>query len=409
VKQGTILSVERYLGKPLCLVFTVWRRLVDLVLGGRPQGAPRKILFLKWIEQGATVLAHGAIENAVRRVGRENVYFLVFEENRFILDLLDVIPQENVLVLRHTSFLRFLVDAVRALFAVRRLGIDTTIDMEYFARASAIFAFLSGAVRRVGLHRFNAEAPYRGDLLTHRLQYNPFLHASQQYQALVQALDEDPRDVPLGKRAAAPLDPPPRFRPGEDERARVRAIVERAIVEKAEGSPGEPLVLLNPNAGDLIPIRRWPEERWVELGKRILAEHPRATVAITGAPSEAGAAEALRATLGPRAVSLAGKTTLREVIVLYTLARVLVTNDSGPGQFAAMTDVKSIVIFGPESPRVFGPRGPGSEVLHADLACSPCVSPYNHRFSPCENAVCMQAITVEQVLERVRAAVGTAS
>lgn len=396
MKQDTIRAIDRSVGRPLCAILTLVR-FIAVFFGWRAPAPPRKILFLKLIEQGATVLAHGAIRAACRRVGRENVYFLVFEENRFIVDLLDVIPRENVIALRHTSFLRFLADCAGALLAIRRLGIDTTIDMEFFARATAIFAFLSGARWRVGLHRFNSEGPYRGDLLTHRLQHNPYLHVSQQYRALVDALDEDPRDVPLGKRVV-PFEPPPVFTPSQAEKDEVRA-----IVAKAAGEPGKPFVLLNPNAGDLLPLRRWPDERWVELGKRLL-EDPKTLVAITGAPSEAAGAEALSRALGsPRAISLAGKTTLRQVIVLYTIADLLVTNDSGPGQFSALTEIKSIVIFGPESPKAFGPRGPGSNVLSADLACSPCVSPYNHRFSPCNNPVCMHSITVESVLEKARA------
>ena len=70
----------------------------------------------------------------------------------------------------------FVIDFLRALAAMRRRGIDTVIDMEFFSRASAIFAFLSGATTRAGLHRFTGELPYRGDLMTHRVQYNPHLH-----------------------------------------------------------------------------------------------------------------------------------------------------------------------------------------------------------------------------------------
>jgi ADP-heptose:LPS heptosyltransferase len=402
VRQETIRRVDYWIGRPLCFLLTVLRFFLDLLPGHAPS-APRKIVFLKLIEQGATVLAHGAIQAAVRRVGRENVYFLVFEENRFIVDLLDAIPRENVLAIRHGNFARFLLDCAGALLKIRRLGIDTTIDMEFFARATAIFAFLAGARFRVGLHRFNAEAPYRGDLLTHRLQYNPFLHVSQQYRALVDSLDEDPRDVPLGKRVV-PEEPPPRFTPTEAETAAVRATLEREA-----GTVGRPLVLLNANAGDLLPIRRWPNERWIELGKRLLEEHPTATLALTGAPSEAPAVEAVRAAIGsPRAVSLAGKTTLREVFVLYALADLLITNDSGPGQFSAMTDIRSIVFFGPEEPRLFGPRGKGTEIIHPALACSPCVTPYNHRFTPCRHAVCMESITVDSVLERARASLNRA-
>jgi ADP-heptose:LPS heptosyltransferase len=103
-------------------------------------------------------------------------------------------------------------------------------------------------------------------------------------------------------------------------------------------------------------------------------------------------------------ISVAGATTLRDVLVLYTLADVLVTNDSGPGHFASMTDIHNVVLFGPETPQLFGPLGPNRHVIWAELACSPCVSPYNHRFSACSNNRCMQAISVDHVFAEVSSA-----
>ena len=100
-------------------------------------------------------------------------------------------------------------------------------------------------------------------------------------------------------------------------------------------------------------------------------------------------------------ISVAGKTTLRDMLVLYSLADVLITNDSGPGHFASTTDIHNIVLFGPETPQLFGPLGENRHVVYAQLACSPCVSPYNHRFSPCTNNVCMQTITVDDVYREV--------
>src|ERR1700749_3374908 len=139
------------------------------------------------IEQGATVLAYRAIARAVELVGRENVYFWVFEENRLILDLLDMIPRENVLVIRTSSPIRLFADLLGGAWRARRLGIDATVDMEFFSRASAILAFLTGARRRVGLHRFTSEGPYRGDLLTHRVAHNPYLHTAAAYWVLIEA------------------------------------------------------------------------------------------------------------------------------------------------------------------------------------------------------------------------------
>ena len=90
-----------------------------------------------------------------------------------------------------------------------------------------------------------------------------------------------------------------------------------------------------------------------------------------------------------------------QFLMLLTLADLLVTNDSGPAHFAALTGIDVITLFGPETPAVFGVKGPRSHIIHAGLPCSPCVNAANNRMSACTNNLCMQAITVEQVFDRV--------
>ena len=122
------------------------------------------------------------------------------------------------------------------------------------------------------------------------------------------------------------------------------------------------------------------------------------SIIITGSPAEAASGEEMARAIGKdRAVSVAGLTTLRELAVLYTLADVMITNDSGPAHFACLTNIDVVVLFGPETPTLYGPLGNRSHVIWAGLACSPCVSAFNHRLSPCRDNVCMRAITVEQV------------
>jgi ADP-heptose:LPS heptosyltransferase len=101
---------------------------------------------------------------------------------------------------------------------------------------------------------------------------------------------------------------------------------------------------------------------------------------------------------------MAGQTSMPELLTLYHAADVLVTNDSGPGHFSSLTPVHAIVLFGPETPRLFGPLSPTHTVIWKELACSPCVSVFNHRLSPCRNNVCMQAIGVDEVFDAVAAA-----
>jgi ADP-heptose:LPS heptosyltransferase len=402
VNPQTIRKLDRGLGKFVCFALTALRRTANLFRSPRiPQSPPKKILLVKMIEQGATVLAYRAVARAVEMVGRDNVYFWVFQDNREILEILDLIPRQNILVVRNHGFAAFSLDVIRTLRRIRRLKIDATVDMEFFARAPAIFAFLTGAQRRVGLHCFNSEGPYVGDLLTHRVQYNPYVHTATAYLMLVEALLADPAEQPLIKRHVPQADfSPPAFVPAPGERESVQT-----LLDNLAGRPvSRPLVLLNPNASDLLPLRRWPTDRFIELGKRLLEEYPQVTIGITGAASEADAVLKIARAIGPenRVLSLAGKTSLRELLALYTMSDVLVTNDSGPGHFSSMTDVHSIVLFGPETPLLFGPLGRNSHVLSAHLACSPCATVMNHRYSSCNNNVCMQEIKLQQVYTEVQ-------
>ncbi|MCG6533144.1 MAG: hypothetical protein L7F78_00340, partial [Syntrophales bacterium LBB04] len=202
MKSETIREIDIGVGKIVCFLLTCLRRLLEILPRQKKELPPVKnILFIKLIEQGATVLACDAIRRAIEMVGKGNVFFLVFEENREILEIIDLIPKENILAIRNAGFITFLYDLFLRLKEIRRLGIDTVLDMEFFARASAIIAFLTGAKRRVGLHRFTGELPYRGDLMTHRLQHNPYLHTASAYLLLVETLALSPVEIPLPKIA----------------------------------------------------------------------------------------------------------------------------------------------------------------------------------------------------------------
>jgi ADP-heptose:LPS heptosyltransferase len=402
MRTTTIRFLDYWLGVPACAVLTLLRRAQDFAASkDKPRVVPRKVLFLKFIEQGATVLAQDAIARATRAVGRDNVFFCVFENNRAILDVIGTVPAGNIISIRDKALTTFVIDFLKAAMTVRRHGIDAVIDMEFFSRASAIFTFLTGAAVRVGLHRFTGELPYRGNLMTHRIQYLPQLHISEQYSVLLEAAFHDPADQPLLKvplaqiRSSSPQ-AAPAFTPTADE---VQGMQARLGVHNG------PVVVLNPNASDLLPLRKWQTSRFGELATRILQTYAGSLIVLTGAPSEREAADALCRSLGsPRVISVAGQTSLRELLTLYTLADVMVTNDSGPGHFASLTPVHAIVLFGPETPRLFGPLAPATTVVWKELACSPCVSVFNHRLSPCRNNVCMQAIGVDEVFDAVQAA-----
>ena len=394
---STLQGTDRWIGEPLCAVLTLFRKLFGSAEGAGPHQF-RRILFVKFAEQGSTVLAYPAILRAIEMVGRENVYFVVFEDNRFILDAMEIIPDANVITIGTNSLFGLAAGAVRAVLQVRKLGIGAVVDMEFLTRFSAILTFMTGAKSRVGFHTFFGDGPYRGDLMTHRLLYNPHLHTSQMFEAMVEALTRDPSVLPTFDFRPSTNQPLARFRPSLSDVAEIDDLLQRE--NPRIGSA--PLILLNPNASDLLPLRRWPSLRYVELARRLLERYPEVFIGFTGAPAEAGPNNQLANEVGSdRVIRLAGKTTLRQVLALYARSEILVTNDSGPAHFASMTPIRVIALFGPETPALFGAQSPNATALWAGIACSPCVNAYNNRQSICRNNLCMQAITVDDVFETV--------
>jgi len=394
----TLQWLDRRIGAPVCLLLTLARRLGEVFGGRAAAGGVRSILFLKLAEQGSTVLAHEAVRRAVARVGRENVHFLVFEENRFIVDLIDLVPRENVFTVRTESAWAMMASGVRVLSSIRRRRFSACIDMEFFSRFSAAIAYLTGAGTRIGFHVYFGEGPYRGDLMTHRVLYNPHLHTSRTFTSLVLALDADPGKFPTFG-AIPPESPPlPVFVPGPGEKSEAeRMLAGLGVQSRAR------LVVLNANASDLLPLRKWDPSNYGALATRLTAEFPELWIAFTGSPEEASRVEAISSAVGsPRCVCLAGRTTLRQLLVLFGLAEVLVTNDSGPAHFAALTTIDVVALFGPETPLLFSAPGPRSHPIWAGIACSPCVNAFNNRQTACTDNVCMKSITVDQVHDTVR-------
>jgi ADP-heptose:LPS heptosyltransferase len=402
-REGEIMQVnsmrmlDRWAGVPISVVLTGFRKLGDVFRRDADED-PKRIVIIKLVEQGATVIAAPAIQRAVEMVGRDNVFFAVFEENRPILDLLDLIPANNVLAIRDTGLFAIAFDTLRTIVRLRRERVDTAVDFEFFSRFSGALTYLSGARRRVGFHSYAGEAGYRGDLMTHRVVYNIRLHASETYRMLIEAITVKGRQLPTLGFTLPEKPQDVAYVPIAEDIARVRAMLD----ERFAGSLRPRLVLINANAGDLLPIRRWANERYVELAKRLLAYDADLCIALTGAPGEQAGAEALaREMSSERCVSVAGYTTLTELFALYSLSEVMVTNDSGPAHYATLTSIDVVTLFGPESPEVFGARSERSHLLWAGLACSPCVNAFNQRVTTCTNNLCMQATSVDVVFEEM--------
>ena len=391
-------SLDAGIGRIVCLLLTWHYRLTAAKDEAPPP--PRKILFIKLVEPGASVLAMPAFNRAADLVGRDQVYICTAEENREIIDVLAPCPESNIMTLRNKNIFLFIIDLISVLRKARQLEIDAVVDLELFSRASAIISYLIGAKRRVGLHRFTMEAPYRGNLLTHKVTYNLYLHATASYLMLLACLSHSASDQPINKMPAPALPTEHyQFAPTTVDCAEVNALLSAHCSGEL---PQGPRILLDPNFNDLVPLSKWPTPHFLELTRQLLAAYPDALLIITGNEDQRENSELLCAAINsPRLISLAGATSLRQLLTLFALSDASVTSDSGTRHFASLTAITNIVMFGPELSLISGPLSGNVRPISAQLACSPCVNAFNHRQSPCNNNRCMQGIAVATVLGEI--------
>lgn len=399
--------IDYWVGVPLCFFMSCIEALRRrFVAPAQPQSAPRNILFIELSEMGSAILAYASLLRAQRAYPGAAIYFLIFAKNAESCAILDVVAKERILTIDDRDFVRFSISTLKALWRMAHIGIDTAIDLELFSRCTALITYLSGASRRVGFHRATNEGLYRGSLLTHPLPYNPHLHISLNFLALVAALEAPPAQIPLVKAdLRSEIVPLPQRSSSAQEQQAMRQTLRR---ENPRIDEHAALLVVNPDPGDALPIRGWPMDRFVSLAARLLTQLPEAFIVVIGLTRSQPYAARMQQALGrERCLDLTGKTaSLREIVTLLQLAKLLITNDSGPAHIASLTAIPSVVLYGPETPALYGPLSPHARSLFARYSCSPCLSALNHRYTRCNDNRCLQAISVDEVFAAACHALG---
>ena len=399
MKVNLMRCIDYYVGIPITFMLTVFLKIASWFSPSK-KAKPKNILFLELSEMGATILADPAMRKAQKEFNA-NLFFCIFEKNKGSLFLLNTIKEENIFLIREGNIFSVFVDSFRFFSWVRKRKIDTVVNLELFSRCVSILTGLSGAKNKVGFYSFHNEGLYCGNMLTHKVAYNSHMHIAKNFIALVNALILDNKEKPYPKILIKDEEIClTKVYPSEEAKNIVWDKIKNEY--PAFRAEVDHLVLMNPNASDCLPQRRWPFDKFAEIIQKTLEYDSKAVVLITGSPEEyelvQGIADMVKSR---RCINFTGKVDFKELPALYSISFFMLTNDSGPSHFSAITDLPTFVLFGPETPALYGSLG-NSTSIYAGLSCSPCMTVSNHRKTPCKNNVCLQAISVDDVFEKLK-------
>lgn len=300
-----------------------------------PPIQPQRLLLVMPTWLGDCVMATPTLR-AVRGLWPEAHIAVLIRDT--LAPIVEALPAIDQVIAHHKGRGTPAPDATRGgpIRLVRRLAgmnFDLAVLLPNSFRAAALVA-MAGIKRRVGYDRDG-----RGLLLTDHLlprktagRFTP-VPTLDYYLALARYLGCDNPD-PVMRLAT---------RPADDARAG------RLLQDLGHGDDAtRPLVLLNPGAQK--PTKRWPAERFAQLGDR-LRERYDADIAITGSPAERGVLEAvIGASRGPVFNLPARGMDLHLLKAVTRRCDLMVTNDTGPRHIAAAFGVPVVTLFGPTGP-----------------------------------------------------------
>lgn len=140
--------------------------------------------------------------------------------------------------------------------------------------------------------------------------------------------------------------------------------------------------------------KKWTEENFGNLA-RLLQEKYSKKILLIGGMEDIEKCDRINYISGNSCINLAGKLNLKESGALLSLAKFLLTNDSGPFHIARGVNCKSFVIFGPTSPGMFE-FDENSILLYKNSPCSPC-SLHGDKNCPKKHFDCMKNLTYNYV------------
>jgi lipopolysaccharide heptosyltransferase I len=335
----------------------------------------KNILIIKPSSLGDIVLALPALTALRKSFPNAKISWLIRPEFAPLLEnhphLNEIIPFDRKFLGKawfHPGASGSLLSLIKRL---RRAEFDAVIDFQGLFRTASL-AWLSGCKKRFGIAHAREFAPL---FYTHKItQTKDCIHLVDFYLKIIKTAGATDLDVQF----VLPLHPEAAESVGR-------------LLEKHHISPENYAVLVPGSAHD---DKRWPIERFAELAEKISSQFELPIVA-TGDEGEAALVEKLKDISKVPVVNIAGKTSLSELVVLLKNAKLVVSNDTGPGHIAAALGTPLVLMFSWSNPARIAP--------YKRIECLVAREPFSrgHKIKSRDPKHNVDTITLDEVYKKV--------
>jgi heptosyltransferase-1 len=353
----------------------IFRQLLDKAKAKYLRSVMKNILLIKPSSLGDIVLALPALSALRKSVPFAKISWLIRPE---FAPLLKNHPHLNEVIFFDRKFLgkawfnplafASLLSLIRRL---RRSKFDAVIDLQGLFRTASL-AWLSGCRKRLGM----ANAREFGQIFyTHKVaQDEDCVHLVDYYLKIVRAAGASENQVQF----LLPVDS--------------AAAVSVNSLLKTQGIEPDNYAVFVPTSAHRDKC--WPVERFAALADKISKQFGLSIIA-TGAASEKNAIEELRNLANVPIANFAGATSLSELVALLKAARLVVSNDTGPGHIAAALGTPLVLMFSWSNPARIAPYGRAE--------CMVAREPYSRglKIKSTDAKHSIRAITVDEVYQKV--------
>ncbi len=371
-----IRIIDYYIGIPIIQFLRLFK-----IKKKELKNKPKKILLIKFFGIGNLVMSSPVFYHIKNKYPNAEIHYLTLKNNEDVLkcykkyvDKIKYIDIKDNIIL---ATLKLIND-------LRKENYDVIIDLDQFSRYSAIISFLINKNFSIG---FKTRGSYRHYLYDHIIEYMGNKHIVEEFLDLLEPLGIKPnKNIKL-----IPLETDNTSKKKVDEFLTKHGFIDKKIIGIHTGT------------SENAPQRKWPYFK--ELIEKILLETD-CYIVLTAGPKEYSECDNLINSLNvdekyKERIIVSKGISLKELPELIKRFVLYISNDTGPLHIAAAQGVFVIGLYGPNTPKLYGPYTKNCYVFYKNLPCSPCITNFNNKKTTCKNPICMKKISVDEVFNKI--------